>query len=242
MTKRKRMPSDAIVDIDRLDWPDIARRLDRDGFATTGRLLPARLCTQLIRLYDTPVFRSRVVMSRHNFGEGEYKYFAEPLPAEIRAIRELAYAHLAPIARAWAPALGLVTPFPDRLDDFRKICREQGQTKPTPLLLSYHAGGYNCLHQDLYGAVVFPLQLAILLSRPGRDFDGGEFLLVEQRPRAQSRGHVVPLAEGEGVIFAVRQRPVSGRRGTYRTNLRHGVATLRRGRRFTLGIIFHDAA
>jgi hypothetical protein len=228
--------------IDRLAWPAIAAAIEAQGFATTGPLLAPARCRALIDLYATGGFRSRVVMARHGFGRGEYKYFADPLPDQVQQMRALFYPRLAPVARGWAPALGLACQFPDRLDQFGAICRAHGQTKPTPLLLRYEAGDYNCLHQDLYGDIVFPLQAAILLSRPEHDFTGGEFLLVEQRPRAQSRGHVVPLVQGEAVIFATRQRPVAGTRGTYRVNLRHGVSTVRTGTRFTLGIIFHDAA
>jgi uncharacterized protein len=228
--------------IDALDWAGITRNLDADGYATTGPLLTPAECAALVESYDEDRFRSRVIMARHGFGKGEYKYFTDPLPATVAGLRERFYPRLAPIARAWAKPLGLETAFPDALDDFRRICREAGQAKPTPLLLRYGAGDYNCLHQDLYGAVVFPLQLTLLLSDAAADFDGGDFVLVEQRPRMQSRAEVVRLGQGEAVIFAVRHRPVAGTRGTYRVNLRHGVSRVTRGLRFTLGVIFHDAA
>lgn len=228
--------------IDALDWRGIAKNLDAFGYATTAPLLTSAECAALIESYDAGHFRSRVVMARHGFGKGEYKYFAEPLPSVVADLRQRLYPRLAPIAQAWAKPLGLDTPFPDELDDFRRLCRAAGQSKPTPLLLRYGAGDYNCLHQDIYGAVVFPLQLTVLLSRNGADFDGGDFVLVEQRPRMQSRAEVVRLGQGEAVIFAVRHRPVAGTRGTYRVNLRHGVSRVTRGLRFTLGIIFHDAA
>ena len=226
----------------RLDWAQIKVDLDARGFALTGRLLGARECAELTRLYDDDArFRSRVVMAAHGFGRGEYKYFAHPLPPAVETLRRAAYPSLAPIANAWAERLG-ETGFPPTLDGLHDVCRAAGQTRPTPLLLRYGEGDENCLHQDLYGEVAFPLQLAILLCAPGRDFEGGELVLTEQRPRMQSRVEVVPLGRGEGVIFAVHHRPVAGTRGDYRVNLRHGVSRVRRGRRFTVGIIFHDAA
>jgi len=226
----------------RLDWAQIKVDLDARGFALTGRLLGARECAELVRLYDDDArFRSRVVMAAHGFGRGEYKYFAHPLPPAVEALRRAAYPPLAPIANAWAERLGEIG-FPDTLDGLHEVCRAAGQTRPTPLLLRYGEGDENCLHQDLYGEVAFPLQLAILLCEPGRDFEGGELVLTEQRPRMQSRVEVVPLRRGEGVVFAVHHRPVAGTRGDYRVNLRHGVSRIRRGRRFTVGIIFHDAA
>lgn len=231
-----------LVGLAALDWAALRRSIDVWGYGKTGPLLTSATCKELISLYETPAFRSRIIMERHAFGYGEYKYFAYPLPPLVQQLRAEIYPRLVPIARAWAPALGLVAPFPDRLEAFSALCRAHGQTKPTPLLLRYEAGDFNCLHQDLYGEVVFPLQLTFLLSRPGRDFTGGEFLLVEQRPRAQSKGEVVTLEQGEAVIFATRHRPVAGRRGTYRANLRHGVSRITSGRRFSLGIIFHDAA
>jgi len=224
------------------DWPAIARSLDGFGYAKTGPLLDGSACEDLMASYDRDIFRSRVIMQRHGFGQGEYKYFAAPLPDAVARLREGLYPPLAAIANAWVPALGLPTLFPDRLADLQALCARHGQRKPTPLLLRYQAGDYNCLHQDLYGEVVFPLQLTIALSRPGRDYEGGEFVLVEQRPRLQSRAEVVRIEQGEAVIFATRQRPVQGSRGTYRVNLRHGVSRVTRGLRFTLGIIFHDAA
>lgn len=226
-----------------LDWPRIAAELDAFGCATTGTLLSAQDCAVLAALYDAEgPFRSRVVMARHGYGRGEYKYFAAPLPDAITALREGFWPHLAPLANRWYETMGLAPRFPARHAEFLARCHAAGQVRPTPLLLRYDAGDYNCLHQDLYGEHVFPLQVAILLSAPGRDFTGGEFVLTEQRPRMQSRAEVVPLIQGEGVIFAVRERPVAGARGTYRVNLRHGVSHLRSGRRHTLGIIFHDAA
>jgi len=225
-----------------LDWPRIAQDLDERGHAVTGALLTAGECAELIALYaDEARFRNRVDMARHRFGEGEYKYFAEPLPPLVAALRELLYPHLAPVANRWMERLGARERFPAELAALRALCARHGQRRPTPLLLRYVAGGYNCLHQDLYGRVAFPLQLTCLLSAPGRDFSGGEFLLVEQRPRQQSRGDVVPLALGEGVVFATRHRPVTGGRGDFRVTLRHGVSRVTSGRRWTLGIIFHDA-
>jgi hypothetical protein len=229
--------------IDGLDWARIEAELDAFGCATTGPLLTPEQCSAIAALYDREDgFRSRIVMARHGFGRGEYKYFAAPLPGTVQALREGFWPRLAPVANRWNAAMGLAPRFPDRHAEFLARCHGAGQTRPTPLLLRYEAGDYNCLHQDLYGEHVFPLQVAVLLSAPGRDFTGGEFVLTEQRPRMQSRAEVVPLAQGEGVIFAVHHRPVSGTRGTYRVNLRHGVSRLRSGRRHTLGIIFHDAA
>jgi uncharacterized protein len=225
-----------------LDWQRIASELDAHGCAVTGPLLPAETCAQLIDSYDEDVrFRSKIVMARHGFGQGEYKYFAAPLPQTITALRARFYSPLAEIANRWNERLGVATRFPDSLDSFLARCHKAGQTRPTPLLLKYGPGDYNCLHQDLYGEHVFPLQLAILLSDPKRDFTGGEFVLTEQRPRRQSRVEVVPLSQGEGVIFPVHHRPVAGTRGTYRVTMRHGVSHLRSGHRMTLGIIFHDA-
>ena len=229
------------MDLESLASPSIAADLDAKGFATTGRLLGARECAALARLYDDDaLFRSRVVMAAHGFGRGEYKYFAAPLPPLVEALRRDAYPSLAPIANAWAGRLG-DDRFPEELDALADLCRAAGQTRPTPLLLKYGEGDENCLHQDIYGAVAFPLQLAILLTEPGVDFDGGELVLTEQRPRMQSRVEVVPLRRGDGVVFATRHRPVAGTRGDYRVSMRHGVSRVRRGRRFTLGVIFHDA-
>ncbi len=226
-----------------LDWARIGAELDAFGCATTGPLLDAAACADLAALYDREEgFRSRIVMARHGFGRGEYKYFANPLPDRVAALRTGFWPHLAPIANRWNEAMGLAPRFPADHAGFLARCHAAGQTRPTPLLLRYGAGDYNCLHQDLYGEHVFPLQVAVLLSAPGRDFTGGEFVLTEQRPRMQSRAEVVPLAQGEGVIFAVHHRPVQGTRGTYRVTLRHGVSRIRSGRRHTLGVIFHDAA
>jgi hypothetical protein len=225
-----------------LDWQRIASELDAHGCATTGPLLPVETCAQLIDSYDEDArFRSKIVMARHGFGQGEYKYFAAPLPPTVATLRAHFYPPLAEIANRWNDSLGIATRFPDKLDAFLARCHKAGQARPTPLLLKYGPGDYNCLHQDLYGEHVFPLQLAILLSDPRRDFTGGEFALTEQRPRRQSRVEVVPLGRGEGVIFPVHHRPVAGARGTYRVTMRHGVSRLRSGHRITLGIIFHDA-
>jgi len=226
-----------------LDWPRIAADLDTFGAAVTGPILTPEECAHLAGVYgDDQLFRSRIVMARHGFGRGEYKYFAYPLPALIEALRSALYPPLAEVANRWNQAMGIDVGYPREHADFLARCREAGQTRPTPLLLRYGPGDYNCLHQDLYGEHVFPLQVAFLLSEPGADFTGGEFLLVEQRPRAQSRGEVVPLRQGEAVIFPVHHRPVEGTRGPYRVTMRHGVSRLRSGERYTLGIIFHDAA
>lgn len=229
--------------VDDLDWDRIGADLDAAGHALTGPLLDAGTCAALAGLYplDAP-FRSRVVMERHGFGKGEYKYFTHPLPDPIAALRAPLYRRLAPVANRWAAAMGLDTRYPAEHAEFLERCHAAGQTRPTPLLLKYGPGDYNCLHQDLYGETVFPLQIAILLSEPGSGFTGGEFVLTEQRPRMQSRATVVPLGLGEGVIFAVDQRPVQGSRGPFRVRHRHGVSPVRSGERYTLGIIFHDAA
>ena len=226
-----------------LDWARIPAELDGFGAAATGPLLTPAECAGLAALYaEEQGFRSRVVMARHGFGRGEYRYFAEPLPPLVAGLRQALYPRLAPVANAWNAALGLPRRFPPGLAAFTAECHAAGQTRPTPLLLRYGPGDYNCLHQDLYGEQVFPLQVAILLSEPGRDFAGGEFVLTEQRPRMQSRAEVVPLQQGEAVVFAVHHRPVRGARGVYRVMLRHGVSRIRSGERFTLGVIFHDAA
>lgn len=226
-----------------LDWPAIGAELDVRGAATTGPLLSRDECQSLMALYneDAP-FRSRIVMARHGFGSGEYKYLAYPLPKAVAGLRSSLYPRLAPIATRWMARMGSDLAFPDEHADFLARCHEAGQVRPTPLLLRYEAGDYNCLHQDLYGPTVFPIQVAFLLSDPGRDFTGGEFVLVEQRPRMQSRPEVIALGQGEGVIFAVNERPVAGARGDYRVKIRHGVSRVRGGRRHTLGVIFHDAA
>jgi len=220
----------------------LAADLAEQGYATIPLLEPAT-CRMLTALYDDDTrFRSRIVMQRHNFGRGEYKYLAYPLPEPVATLRAALYPPLAAIANAWRTALGEAGRFPSTLDAFLAECHAAGQTRPTPLLLRYGEGDYNCLHQDLYGALVFPLQLTVLLSEPGSDFTGGEFVLVEQRPRAQSRPIVVKLAQGEAVIFPVRHRPAQGTRGPHRVTMRHGVSRVCSGRRHTLGIIFHDAA
>jgi uncharacterized protein len=224
-----------------LDWPAIATELDAYGVARTGPLLDAEEAVALRALYDTPRFRSRIDMARHGFGRGEYQYFAHPLPDVVNALRCSVYARLSPLANDWSRRLGDATDYPGTHGEYLARCHAAGQSRPTPLLLRYRAGDFNCLHQDLYGAEHFPFQLVVLLSAPGAEFDGGEFTLVEQRPRMQSRADVVTLAQGEGAIFAVRHRPVTGTRGTYRATLRHGVSRVRRGERFTLGVIFHDA-
>jgi hypothetical protein len=232
----------AALSLNHLDWPNIASELDSHGCAIVGPLLAPELCRQLSGLYDEDgVFRSHIVMARHGFGRGEYKYFANPLPSVIASLRRELYRPLAAIANRWQQALGGDGRFPSEHAVFLARCHAAGQTKPTPLLLQYGVGDYNCLHQDIYGELVFPLQVAVLLSQPGTDFSGGEFVLTEQRPRMQSRAEVAPLRQGEGVIFPVRERPVQGTRGVYRVNMRHGVSRLRSGRRHTLGIIFHDA-
>jgi hypothetical protein len=225
-----------------LDWGRIAADLDAQGWALTGPVLGEAECAELAGLYDRPDgFRSRVVMARHGYGRGEYRYFAYPLPGPVQALREGLYGRLAPVANLWAERMSLEPRFPATLEEMLGRCRRAGQLRPTPLMLTYGPGDYNCLHQDLYGEQVFPLQAAFLLDEPGRDFEGGELVLVEQRPRQQSRAHVVPLTRGQGVIFAVRERPAESARGWSRRALRHGVSVLRSGRRRTLGLIFHDA-
>jgi hypothetical protein len=226
-----------------LDGAALGQELDAWGWALVPALLRPAECAALVTLYDDDGrFRSRVVMERHGYGRGEYRYFAAPLPTAVEALRTAFYPLLAPVANRWHAALGLAPRFPERHADFLARCHAAGQTRPTPLLLRYGEGDYNCLHQDLYGEHVFPLQAALLLSRPGTDFEGGEFVLTEQRPRRQSRADVVPLRQGDAVVFAVQQRPVAGARGAMRVQMRHGVSRLRRGHRHTLGLIFHDAA
>jgi hypothetical protein len=226
----------------RLDWRAIETSLFERGYARTPRLLTSRECRDLVALYpDDRRFRKRIDMERHRFGVGDYAYFADPLPEPVRELRTAAYRHLAPVANRMAEALARPMRFPPSLAAFRRLCARHGQTLPTPLVLRYAAGGYNCLHRDLYGEVAFPLQLACFLSRPGRDYTGGAFLLVEQRPRAQSVGEALMPRQGEMVIFATSERPARGARGFVRTTVRHGVARLERGARYTLGIIFHDA-
>jgi hypothetical protein len=220
----------------------LAEDLDARGCSVLPEVFSPEQCAALAASYDDErLFRSRVVMTRHGFGRGEYKYFGYPLPEVVAELRSCWYSRLAPIANRWHELMGIEARFPDEHAEFLERCARAGQAKPTPLLLRYGAGDYNCLHQDVYGDLVFPLQVAFLLSVPGVDFTGGEFVLTEQRPRMQSRAEVVPLQQGDGVIFAVRHRPVSGTRGTYRVNLRHGVSRVRSGARHTLGIIFHDA-
>ena len=225
-----------------LDWERAAASLDADGCAVIGSVLSSEDCESLAATYDDDArFRSRIVMARHGFGRGEYKYFAHPLPEAVASLRAGLYLGLRGIANRWNEAMGVGVRYPDAHAGFLERCHRAGQTKPTPLLLQYGEGDYNCLHQDLYGEHVFPLQVAFLLSAPGQDFTGGEFVLTEQRPRMQSRAEVVPLRQGDGVVFPVHHRPVRGTRGVYRVNMRHGVSRVRSGRRHTLGIIFHDA-
>jgi uncharacterized protein len=226
-----------------LDWDKITTTLGQFGAAPTGPLLTPAECIGVRGLYGSASgFRSHIVMARHGFGRGEYKYFSYPLPDVVGGLRTALYPRLAPVANAWAAALNQDARYPDDHAGYLERCHAAGQTRPTPLLLQYSAGDYNCLHQDLYGAQVFPLQVAVLLSAPGEEFEGGEFVVVEQRPRMQSRAEVVTLRQGEGVVFAVHHRPVKGAKGTYRVNLRHGVSRIRSGARSTLGIIFHDGA
>lgn len=233
---------DAVRHVDSLDWQRISEDLDAQGSAVLKGILSEDECRALAEMYpEDSLFRSRVVMGRHGFGRGEYKYFNYPLPEIIEGLRTAIYPRLAPVANRWNTAMGVDARYPDQHPDFLKRCHDAGQQRPTPLLLEYGEGDYNCLHQDLYGEHVFPIQVAILLSEPVRDFTGGEFVLTEQRPRMQSRPEVVPLRQGDAVAFAVHHRPVHGTRGVYRVNLRHGVSRLRSGRRHTLGIIFHDA-
>ncbi|WP_444813365.1 2OG-Fe(II) oxygenase [Variovorax gracilis] len=226
-----------------IDWAQASSDLDEQGSAVIPGLLTRAECERLAAMYASEAsFRSRVVMERHGFGRGEYKYFAYPLPDLVAGLREVAYPHLAPIANRWNEVMGIDVRFPSRHADFIARCHAAGQTKPTPLLLQYRAEDYNCLHQDLYGEHVFPLQVVILLSEPGRDFTGGEFVMTEQRPRMQSRPMVLPLRQGDAAVIAVHHRPVQGTRGVYRVNLRHGVSRVLSGNRHTAGIIFHDAA
>jgi hypothetical protein len=225
-----------------LDWARVEAELNERGCSVTGPVLSPAECARIAGAYeDDECFRSRVVMSRHGFGRGEYKYYAYPLPPAVAALRAALYPPLAAIANGWEKMLGNAGRYPAELETFLATCHAAGQSQPTPLLLKYAEGDYNCLHQDVYGELIFPLQVAFLLSAPGDEFTGGEFVLTEQRPRMQSRVEVVKLRQGEGVVFAVNQRPVRGSRGVYRVAMRHGVSRLRSGRRFTLGIIFHDA-
>jgi uncharacterized protein len=239
----RRAPSSAIAArIAAIDWTQVAGDLDAQGCAVLKGLLPAEECRALAALYsDDAHFRSRVVMGRHGFGRGEYRYFCYPLPGLIAELRPSLYTRLHGIANRWNETMGIDIRYPERHDAFLDRCHAAGQARPTPLLLQYGPGDFNCLHQDLYGEHVFPIQVAILLSEPGRDFSGGEFVLTEQRPRMQSRAEVVPLCQGDAVAFAVHVRPVQGTRGFYRVNMRHGVSRIRSGHRHTLGVIFHDA-
>jgi len=238
-----RRPAPAIRWTGTLNWERAAADLDEQGCARTGKLLTAAECRALRSLYDDEsAFRSRVIMARHGFGRGEYRYLRYPLPDTVQRLREMLYPGLAEIANRWREKLGEEAVFPGKLSDYLDRCHRSGQTRPTPLILKYGAGDFNCLHQDLYGELVFPLQVTVLLSEMGQDFSGGEFLLVENRPRRQARGRVVGLRRGEAVIFPVHHRPVRGTRGYYRATMRHGVSPLENGERFALGIIFHDAA
>jgi hypothetical protein len=228
--------------VNALDWPRLSQDLDTQGSAILERLIPSDECRAVVAMYpQDDLFRSRVVMARHGFGRGEYKYFAYPLPQIVAELRTELYPRLAPIANKWNTRMGIEIQYPESHAEFIKRCHNAGQNKSTPLLLQYASGDYNCLHQDLYGEHVFPIQVAILLSEPVKDFIGGEFVLTEQRPRMQSRPEVVPLRQGDAVAFAVHHRPVQGARGFYRVNLRHGVSRIRSGHRHTVGIIFHDA-
>jgi hypothetical protein len=237
-----RPPADIAARVDAIDWTQATADLDAQGCAVLKGLLARDECHALAALYpDDTHFRSQIVMGRHGFGRGEYKYFSYPLPDLIAELRPTLYARLCGIANRWNQTMGIDIRYPLSYQAFLKRCHDAGQVRPTPLLLQYGEGDYNCLHQDLYGEHVFPLQVAILLSEPGRDFTGGEFVLTEQRPRMQSRPEVVPLSQGDAVAFAVHHRPVQGTRGFYRVNLRHGVSRIRSGHRHTVGVIFHDA-
>ncbi|WP_407935822.1 2OG-Fe(II) oxygenase [Cupriavidus necator] len=234
--------TDMATRVDHADWDTVAGELDSYGCAAIRGVLAPAECEALAAGYAQDVlYRSRIVMARHGFGQGEYKYFAYPLPEIVAALRSALYPRLVPVANRWNAAMGIDVRYPAAHEDYLARCHRAGQLRPTPLLLRYGPGDYNCLHQDLYGEQVFPLQVAILLSEPGRDFTGGEFVMTEQRPRMQSRAEVVTLHQGDAVVFAVSQRPVQGSRGAYRVNLRHGVSRLHAGQRYTLGIIFHDA-
>jgi uncharacterized protein len=240
--RKHQSSSDIATRVDAIDWAQATSELDAQGCAVLRGLLTPEECAALAAMYpDDSHFRSRIVMGRHGFGRGEYRYFSYPLPDLIAELRPVLYQRLTGIANRWNEAMGIDIRYPASHAAFLKRCHEAGQTRPTPLLLQYEAGDFNCLHQDLYGEHVFPLQVAILLSKPDRDFAGGEFVLTEQRPRMQSRAEVVPLTQGDAVAFAVHHRPVQGTRGTYRVNMRHGVSRLRSGHRHTVGVIFHDA-
>jgi uncharacterized protein len=239
LTSAKTAPTS---DVDRYDWDEIGTNLNAFGAAVLPHLLTPPECEEIAALYaDEKHFRSHIHMARHGFGRGEYRYFKYPLPPRIAALRTALYARVAPIANEWNERMKLGVHYPQAHADYLKLCHDAGQTRPTPLLLQYGPGDFNCLHQDVYGEHLFPIQVAFLLNRPGSDFSGGEFVLTEQRPRMQSRAEVVPLEQGDGVIFPVRHRPIQGARGSYRVNMKHGVSRVRSGRRYTLGIIFHDA-
>lgn len=244
-TKQRRADEAADISghVSDYDWDAVGSALDSYGAAVLPGLMSAAECEALAGLYEVDNhFRSRIVMARHGFGRGEYKYFTYPLPELVGALRHALYPRLAEIANRWRPALKIEANYPDTLDHWLRRCHKAGQERPTPLLLQYKTGDYNALHQDLYGAFVFPLQVAVLLSQPGEDFTGGSFVLTEQRPRMQSRAEVVDLKRGDGVVFPVHSRPVAGTRGTYQVKMRHGVSRLTTGTRYTLGLIFHDAA
>ena len=237
------MQLNALNRVGAIDWARVSEEISSNGYALTGPLLDTEECKSVSGGFDDEaLYRSHIRMARHGFGQGEYKYFSYPLPDLVQALRTAVYPRVAEIANDWAGRLGGDATYPEELEDMLQRCHKAGQKRPTPLLLRYVEGDYNCLHQDLYGEHVFPIQLAILLDEPGSDFEGGEFVLTEQRPRMQSRAEVVPLRRGEGVLFAVSHRPKQGTKGTYRVNMRHGVSRVRSGRRHTLGIIFHDAA
>ena len=242
MTDGKSPEADIHARLDRYDWMGVVAHLDANGWATLPRLLSTNEAASIASLYeDARRFRSHVLMARHGFGRGEYKYFAYPLPDLVASLRTALYQRFVAVANRWNESMGIAVRYPATHADFLKRCHDSGQTRPTPLLLQYGEGDFNALHQDVYGEHVFPLQVAVLLSDPHKDFTGGEFVLTEQRPRMQSRVEVVPLEQGDGVVWAVRNRPVRGSRGIYRVNMRHGVSRLRSGHRHTLGVIFHDA-
>jgi len=229
--------------LDERDWMLVLRECDEQGWARLPSVLPASACTALIADYDrSERYRSTIDMERYRFGRGQYRYFADPLPPLVAGLRRVFYARLRPLANDWARRLGRAPTYPPTLDQFRERCRSAGQTRPTPLILRYGPGDYNCLHQDVYGALGFPLQVLVVLSQRGSDYDGGEVILVEQRPRAQSRGTAIALERGDGLVFTNRERPVPGRRGEMRVQMRHGSSAVTSGRRFVLGLIFHDAA
>ena len=238
MNVQTRIRDDRLASI---DWHSLEAELNETGAAILKGLLTPEECRETAALYEHGAFRSHIVMAGHNFGKGEYKYFSYPLPSLVAGLRTALYPRLVPIANAWNARMGIETRYPETHRDFLARYHAEGQTRPTPLLLRYETGDYNCLHQDLYGELSFPLQAAILLSEPEQDFTGGEFVMTEQCPRMQSRANVIPLSQGDAIVFAVHHRPVKGTRGTYQVNMRHGVSRLRSGHRYTLGIIFHDA-